>query len=201
MQLGQQFSIVFYIPIGTDYLTPTGPLSNAGLVSPEMQLADEQSVVRNINQYRLLAVSDNGTSGTSLASSSASQLAAFNGDTTTNNHDNIRVDFAKLVAEIYPSTAPPPTATETSEYLANLEMIDELDRRLMNGQLKKRYPIDPADDGVDGIDQNPRELILTSITYGGNDPFDGNNDLSHRQSRFEDALYLILSSPEYQVRK
>jgi len=23
MQLGQQFSIVFYIPIGTDYLTPT----------------------------------------------------------------------------------------------------------------------------------------------------------------------------------
>ena len=80
-------------------------------------------------------------------------------------------------------------------------MLDVLDRKLTNGMLKARYPIDASDDGPDGINQNPRELILTSVTFGRNFPWDGNNDESDRRDRLEDMLYLITSSPDFQIKK
>ncbi|MEM9080086.1 MAG: DUF1800 family protein [Verrucomicrobiota bacterium] len=180
---------------------PSGPIANAGLVAPEMQLANEQDLVRNINYERSLIVNSFGVNGASIASNGTAQTLAFNGDTSTTSHDNVRPDLVKITAEIYPATPPPPTANETSEYLANLQMLDALDRRLTYGNLKRLYPIDPSDDGTDGINQNPRELILSALTYGGNNPWDGNNDLNNRQDRVEDALYLLIASPEFQVRK
>ena len=181
--------------------SPTGPVSSAGLVAPEMQIVNEQDVVRNINYYENLVHGFNGTGGAALASATDAQTLAFNGDADTNLHDNNRLDFTLLVSELYPDEPPTPTATETSEYLANLQVLDILDRRLTAGLMKARYPIDPSNDGPDGINQNPRELILAAVTYGGNNPWDGNNDVNNRLNRIEDILYLITASPDYAVKK
>ncbi len=189
----------WYLP---DY-APSGPVSNAGLVAPEMQLANEQDVIRNINYFRQLFVNTNGVNGLPFGGSTVpSQRTAFNvTDNSSDTYDNYRLDFTKLVSELYPQTPPTPTGSETAEYLANLSMLDELDRRLTYGHLKERYPIDLADDGPDGINQNPRELILSAITYGGDDPYDGNSDYNNRLDRIEDVLYLLVASPDFQVRK
>ena len=181
--------------------SPTGPVSSAGLVAPEMQLVNEQDVIRNINYNENLVHTTNGTTGATLASDGAAQTAAFNGDVTTNLHDNNRLDLVLLTSEVYPDNPPNPTEIHTSEYLGNLAALDILDRRLTGGLLKERYPIDPTDDGADGINQNPRELILTAVTIGRNDPWDGNNDALQRQIRIEDMLYLIVASPDFQVKK
>ena len=189
----------WYLP---DY-APSGPLANSGLVSPEMQLVNEQDVIRNINYYRELFVNLTGVNGLPFGGANdPPQRTAFGvTDTSADRYDNYRLDFERLVAEVYPTTAPTPTGTQTTEFLANLAMLDELDRRLTYGNLKKRYPIDPSDDGPDGIFQNPRELILAAITFGGDDPYDGNNDQNNRQDRVEDALYLLVSGPDFQIRK
>ncbi|MGJ8725682.1 MAG: DUF1800 family protein [Roseibacillus sp.] len=189
----------WYLP---DY-APSGSVSNAGLVAPEMQLANEQDVIRNINYFRQLFVNSNGVFGLPFGGSiTPSQKTAFNvTDNSANSYHSTRLDFSKLVNELYPPTPPTPTGSETAEYLANLSMLDELDRRLNYGHFKERYPIDPADDGPDGIFQNPRELILSAVTYGGDNPYDGNNDYNNRLNRIQDVLYLIVASPEFQVRK
>ena len=51
------------------------------------------------------------------------------------------------------------------------------------------------------LTKTPRELILTAVTTGRNDPWDGNNDALQRQIRIEDMLYLIVASPDFQVKK
>ena len=180
--------------------TPSGPVANAGLVAPEMQLANEQDVIRNINYNENILHFDYGNGGIALASSGDIQATIF-GNPDTFRHHNHRVDLELLTTQIYPDTPPTPTAEHTSEFLANLEVLDILDKRLTNGILKARYPIDASDDGVDGINQNPRELIVHSVTFGGDNPWDGNNDIIHRQRRIEDMLYLIASSPDFQVKK
>jgi len=183
---------------------PSGPVANAGLVAPEMQLANEQDAVRNINYNENLVHFIFGNGAASLASSNDIQEEILSNGPDTDEffrHDNHRIDLELLAEEIYPDSPPASTADHNSEFLANLEVLDILDKRLTNGMLKARYPIDASDDGLDGINQNPRELILSAVTYGGNDPWDGNFDISHRQSRIEDMLYLIVSSPDFQVKK
>ena len=139
----------WYLP---DY-APNGPLSEQGLVAPEMQLANEQDMVRKINYLGALA-SGNTISMDSVASGGA-QTELFNGDSRARNYNKLRFDWEKLTEEVYPPTAPTPTATETSEYLANIQMLDALDQRLTAGNLKRRYPIDPSDDGADGASATP----------------------------------------------
>jgi len=180
---------------------PSGPVANAGLVAPEMQLANEQDVVRNINYNENIVHFIYGNGGSSLASSSDTQTAIFNGNSNTFRHDNHRVDLELLTSEIYPDSPPTPTTEHTSEFLANLEVLDILDKRLTNGILKARYSIDASDDGIDGANQNPRELIVHSVSFGGDNPWDGNNDAFHRQRRIEDMLYLLVASPDFQVKK
>lgn len=186
---------------------PSGPISSAGMVAPEIQLANEQDVARNINYLRNIVTSTNGISGSSLGGSGAAQIAAFNGDSGATSNENIRVDFAQLAAEVYPSSEPTPGPGETAELVANRMMVDELDRRLTYGFFKQRYPYDPLDDddpavnGMDDLLKNPRELIIDSLTYGSNSPYDGNNDDGDRINRVKDALYLLVASPEFQIRK
>jgi len=184
----------------SDY-APTGGVSNAGLVAPEMQLANEQDVIKNINFFFDLVQDSKGISGNNIASNSDAHVLAFNGDDTTTSHDNLRMDYNVMTDLYYPTVAPTPTATETSEYLANLELLNKLDLIFTYGTLAARYPIDASDDGVDGIAQNPREIILDAITHpGDNDPFDGDSDAEDRFFRIRDALYLIISSPDFQIR-
>lgn len=193
----------WYLP---DY-APSGPIADAGLVSPELQLANEPDVMRNLNYHQYLLRSSQGLYIDSLGGSSATQRLAFASDNAVNNNDNIRFDRERWAALLYPATAPTATPDRSSESLADEALLDELDRRLCYGFLKRKYPYDPSDDddpaiaGIDDLLKNPRELIIDSITEGHNDPFSGNNDDSDRQRKLIDALYLLSICPEFQVKK
>ena len=89
----------------------------------------------------------------------------------------------------------------TAESVADEAMLDALDMQLTNGLFKLKYPIDSSDDGVDGEGMNPREAILTHITNAFDDPFDGTNDDEDRRMKMEDAMYLLTTRAEFQVKK
>ncbi|MEM6543769.1 MAG: DUF1800 family protein [Pseudomonadota bacterium] len=95
----------------------------------------------------------------------------------------------------------------SSESIADEALLDELDLRLTNGLFKMRYPYDVSDNddpNVHGIDErlkNPREMIIDAITNAYGDPYNGSNDSSDRLNKFQDALYLLTFSPEYQIKK
>ena len=195
----------WYLP---DY-APGGPIAEAGLVSPEMQLANEPDVIRNINYFQSLARGSNGIYVNALGNSNDNQQLAFNavGNDAVKLNDNVRLDRPALTSAFYPATAPTPTGGRTSESLADEALVDELDRRLTCGFFKRRYPYDPSDDddpavpGVDDLLKNPRELIIDAITAAYGDPYNGSNDDSDRLNKLSDALYLLTFSPEFQIKK
>jgi len=196
----------WYLP---DY-SPGGPVSQAGLVAPEMQLANEPDIIRNINYFETITRTTNGISIDSLGGRSENQRRALGTDENDNsvdNNDRVRLDRVALTSAFYPSTAPSALPGRSVESTADEFLVDELDRRLTCGFFKRRYPYDLSDDddpgtpGIDDLLKNPREIIIDGITAGYNDPYDGSNDDSDRLGKLSDALYLLTFSPEYQIKK
>jgi uncharacterized protein (DUF1800 family) len=194
----------WYLP---DY-SPGGPIADAGLVAPELQIANEQDVIRNLNYYEDIARQTYGVATNPLGGSDTNQQTALSGGSEVNNNDRMRLDRAAMSQSFYPTTpnAPTPTATRTSESLADEILLDELDRRLTLGYFKIKYPYDSTDDddpgipGVDDLLKNPRELIIDAITAHGN-PFGGTNDDADRLNKLSDAIYLLTATPEFQIKK
>lgn len=188
---------------------PGGPVSEAGLVAPEMQITTEQTAVKHINYFSAALGIDQEISQEKLGQGARLQNAAFNysgpeNQNVTADHNRLRFNVGDLTDEIYPSSRPKKKDApdiKSAIAIANLEVLDELDRRLTYGNLKRRYPINPSDDGRDGIRQNPRELILTAMSFDLQDPWDGDDDGKERLRCVQTALYLLVSSPEFQVRK
>jgi uncharacterized protein (DUF1800 family) len=189
----------------SDY-SPGGAIAEAGLVSPELQLANEPDVIRNINYFEDVTRQNSGTPGDPLAGSNGNQRLALGvSNNSADSNDRIRLDRLGLGSSLYPVTAPTPVGGRNSESLADEILVDELDRRLTLGYLKRKYPYDPADDedpsGPAGNDflKNPRELIIDALSIYG-DPFNGTNDDIDRRNKLSDALYLLSLTPEFQIK-
>ncbi|MDP4643540.1 MAG: DUF1800 family protein [Opitutales bacterium] len=196
----------FYLP---DF-NPGGAIGAAGLVSPELQLANEQDIIRNINYFEQITLSESGQGGISLGNTSANQRLAYGViDNSTDSNDNTRLPLQAIADAFYPATAPDNSSdpSRSPESLADEAILDELDKRLTNGIFKIKYPYDPNDDddpsiaGVDDLLKNPRELIIDSITGAYGDPFNGSNDDADRRDKLENILFLITFTPEYQIKK
>ena len=192
----------FYLP---DY-SPNGPIGQADLVAPEMQLANESDIIRNINFLDGITRNEMGHDSSKLAVKASNQEKAFNSAKASDNHRS-RLPRRSLVDQFYPKNRPKAQNNRTSESLADEALVDELDKRLTNGLFKIRYPYDssdnddPAQSGADDLLKNPREIIIDMITDSYNDPYDGLEDQEDRLQKFSDALYLLTISPEYQIKK
>lgn len=212
-----------------------GLVKSAALVSPELQLATETDVINNINFFWTITWAwdtsrnnrNDGQSFNQLGGSFRNQREAFTGGATAtgdwDSHHRIRIDFQKWADEIY-SLPPfsgnniPGSGGRTGESLEDEALVDFLDRRLMAGQFKDKYPFDESDDedlARDGFSprdplhgdgdftndldgRNPREWIIHTLT----DTFgDGTSSEVNRMNKFRTALYLMTISPEYQVKK
>ena len=92
----------FYLP---DY-SPGGAITNAGLVAPEMQLATEPDIIRNINYFEDITRSNLGQSGDELGGSDANQVIAFGNVDDADNNDSPRIARQALADAFYPSTEP-----------------------------------------------------------------------------------------------
>ena len=193
----------YYLP---DY-TKGGAISNAGLVAPEMQLATEPDIIRNINYFQTIIYGSNGQAGRYLGEKENDQTTLFGNPASVANFDHLRLPLQALADAFYPATAPVAAGGRSSESLADEALLDALDKRLTNGLLKLRYPYDSADNddpavaGVDDLLKNPRELIIDTITDSYDDAHDGSSDSSDRLNKLKDALYLLTLTSEYQIRK
>lgn len=212
-----------------------GVVQSAALVSPELQIATETEVVNNINFFWTITWAwdgnrdrrADGQSFNRLGGTTQNQREAFNGGVNSGgdwdqNH-RIRIDFQKWADEIY-SLPPfsgnniPGSGGRSSESLEDEALVDFIDRRLMAGQFRQKYPFDVSDDedpSRDGFSprnplhgdgnlnndldgRNPREWIIHTLT----DSFgDGTSSAGNRMNKFRSALYLMTISPEYQVKK
>jgi hypothetical protein len=203
----------YYLP---DY-SPGGAVGNAGFVAPELQIANEPDIIRNINYFHNIIRHESGPGGNELGVTDSRQNVAFGfapTDTDASDHDQARLPFQQLIDVFYPETAPTPInagdplTDRTSASIADEALLDALDTRLTCGLLKMRYPYDRSDDddpnitGADDLLKNPRELIIDSTSdYFYGDPYDGNNDEQNRPDRLKTMLYLLTFSPEYQIKK
>lgn len=199
-----------------DY-APGGIISATGLVSPELQLANDSDIIRNINFFnstvRKWTTDPEGKRGLSveeLGNSDFVQSRMFGNSEGGNNADWVRVDLEEIARTLYPSTPPTEQARRSSESLADEALLDALDLRLTNGEFKEKYPYDASDnddpniEGVDDFLKNPREAIIDAIT-AWNDPYNPNDtpeeQLNDRRQKVGDAIYLLTLTPEYLVKK
>jgi len=92
----------YYLP---DY-SPGGVIGAAGLVAPEMQLATEPDIIRNINYFEDIIRSSLGAYGDELGGTNETQIAAFGGDIGAANNDVQRLARQSLADEFYPVVEP-----------------------------------------------------------------------------------------------
>ncbi|MEN8862392.1 MAG: DUF1800 family protein [Lentimonas sp.] len=93
----------FYLP---DY-NPGGVIAENGLVAPELQLANEQDMPRNINYFNSYIRSAVGPNETNLINQTTT---AFN-STGAGTHDRFRIPRQALADAFFPSTEPTPGIT------------------------------------------------------------------------------------------
>ncbi|MEM1223164.1 MAG: DUF1800 family protein [Verrucomicrobiota bacterium] len=176
----------FYLP---DF-SPAGPLADSGLFAPELQIATEPAVISNINFF------ENYIMSSGINASGIKGQNSVLGNPSSGGQEKIGIDIFRLANdELYPSVPPTAINGRSSISLADEMLVDALDDRLTNGMFRLKYPYDPNDST-----ENPREIIIDTLTQL-DDPFDGRRDSKHREEKLEDALYLFMVSPEFQVRK
>ncbi|MFC5049569.1 DUF1800 family protein [Rubritalea spongiae] len=101
----------YYLP---DY-SPSGVINNAELVSPEMQLANEPDIIRNINYFEDIIRSTYGPFGDELGGTDANQIAAFGGVAEAVNNDAQQLSRQALADAFYPATEPADALTTIAD--------------------------------------------------------------------------------------
>lgn len=189
--LGQPNVFNWFLP---DY-SPPGILSANGLVSPELQLANETSVVNATNFLYNGIYSAGGISTTiglpATATTNAQRI--FPGFVPLENLYMAVVDtnadgaFTSLDTSTFNNVAAISAACEA--------VLDRIDLLLCAGELKARYG---------GTAGKPRRIILdamVSIRSAGNSSNNGPNQKTYMQDRIKTGVWLVMSSPECVTQK
>ncbi|MCP4848800.1 MAG: hypothetical protein GY899_12735, partial [Verrucomicrobiaceae bacterium] len=189
----------YYLP----FYSPGGPVADAGMIAPEMQIATETAVIRNINYFWNITWNLNGaglnpvggnpgrnSDNTERKPNGYNQRLLYQDPTPDDNHesdtyDNARIRFVDWALSIIP------WGSNSSEQLRDITaLVDAIDLRLTGGSFAASYPYDTTDNedtSADGI--NPAKL-----TFGdGNLSNDG--ELRNPREIIIDALISMSYSP------
>ncbi|MEM8954586.1 MAG: DUF1800 family protein [Verrucomicrobiota bacterium] len=185
---------------------PGGLVASYGLFAPEFQIADENSVIQNVNYYWTLGWGTTGQSVNQLGGNNTNQIAAgYNtrlGNGTNYYDDNIILDYWTWMNKWnnYPDI---PANGLSNEQDKDLQLIEELDDLLNAGRMQAIYTFDPTDDVPAGnqgafphfANRNPLEVFVHVLTdsYG--------TSTNNVRDKIRLAFYLMLSSPEYLTQK
>jgi len=163
----------FYLPL----FSPGGPVADAGMVAPELQIATETTVIQNVNFFRPLNFFTTGQSTNSIGGNPGRNAAGMRkngnynqrllyGDATpddaheSDNYDNVRIALEDWALNVIP------WGTSSADRLDDVTaLIDAIDLRLTGGTFLASYDYDPSDNEdatADGI--NP-----SKTTYGDGD--------------------------------
>jgi uncharacterized protein (DUF1800 family) len=189
----------YYLP----FYSPGGPVANAGMVAPELQIATESSVIRNLNTFWTITWNLNGNSLNAIGGSPTRNAAGterkpntYNqrllyGDPTpddsheSDNYDNVRITLADWALNIIPWGTS--LANELTDITA---LIDAIDLRLTGGSFVVVYPYDTSnneDPSTDGI--NPGKLTF------GDGNFTNDAELKNPREIIIDALVSMSYNP------
>ena len=176
--------------------SPAGSLAENGINSPEMQIANETTVVKAINYHYVPIYTTTGQSPGSLPN------YAEVGYTSTS--DNLIMDFVPLQAlymavvdanqdGIFNNLDLATFNNAASIAVAVEQVVDRLDLLLCAGSLKARYGNAPG---------TPRKILLdavNSIRSGSNTSNTG--QATSMNDRIKAAIYLIIKCPDFVVQK
>lgn len=182
-----------------DY-APPGALSSNGLVSPELQIANENSTYTSTNFIYTLIFLNNGQNGEALP------LQTEPPSTYTAISDNLILSFAPLRA-LYMGVLDVNgdgsfTAADNGTFnnaaairAACAAVLDHVDLMLCNGALKARYGESPG---------TPRDIILTGtemLLRVNNSTNNAATQESVALNRMRHLLWLVATTPEAIVQK
>ncbi|MEM0897721.1 MAG: DUF1800 family protein [Verrucomicrobiota bacterium] len=174
----------FYLPT----YAPGGVISNSSLVAPEFQIFTETSAVQNLNYFYNFTW--NGTSTPTGQGLQTIPNQGFWG--YPNNADHNVPDRSRWIS-LYPTSGP--------EWERDKALVDALDDLLCAGYLQQTYSLEPADRTPSGgpvvadANQNPYEAIIDALTESYSTSSNGVRD------KVRLALYLMVTSPAYQIQK
>ncbi|MEX1048102.1 MAG: DUF1800 family protein [Akkermansiaceae bacterium] len=181
-----------------DY-APAGKLSANGLLSPELQIANENSTFTSTNYIYTLIYSGTGLNGVPLVN----QLEAPT--PYTSSSDNLIIPYATKLEALYLGVVDTngdgsftnldtTTFNNTTAITSACEaVLDYVDLMLCGGALKARYGDTPG---------KPRAIILSGAASVRSEANSNNaTQASVMRDRIEDILWLVSSSPEFVVQK
>jgi uncharacterized protein (DUF1800 family) len=181
--------------------SPSGPVSANGLVSPELQIANENSTFTSTNYLYTIIDTTTGQGGTALVNQTE------DGSPYTANSDNLIIPYATTLEPLYLAVMD----TNGDGLMTNLDtgafnnlgairnaceaVLDHVDLMLCGGALKARYGNTPG---------QPRAIILdaaVAVRSGSNNSNTAATQATSMRERIEDIVWLVASSPEFVVQK
>jgi hypothetical protein len=181
--------------------SPSGPLSANGLVSPELQISNENSTFTSINYHYTVIDNSIGQSVTALINQTEE------GSPYTGNSDNLIIPYATTLEPLYLAVMD----TNGDGLMTNLDtgafnnttairnaceaVLDHVDLMLCGGALKARYGTTPG---------QPRAIILdaaVSVRSSSDNTNNAGTQATSMRERIEDVLWLVATSPEFMVQK
>jgi uncharacterized protein (DUF1800 family) len=183
-----------------DY-SPSGTLSANGLVSPELQIANENSTFTSTNYIYNLIYGSTGQGGLPLVNQTDAPTIY------TASSDNLVIPYAAKLEALYLGVVDTNgdgsfTALDTTTFnnpaaitSACEAVLDHVDLMLCGGALKARYGSTPG---------KPRAIILAgaaSIKSSTNSSNNAATQAANMRDRIEDILWLVSSSPEFLAQK
>jgi uncharacterized protein (DUF1800 family) len=182
----------------TPDFSPSGSLPANGLVSPELQIANENTTFTSTNYLYSLIDNSTGQGGDRLIN----QLDA--GSVYNNDSDNLIIPYETTLEPLYLAVMDTNTdgTVDLNEYKNTAQLrgaceavLDRVDLLLCGGALKARYGNNAG---------QPRALILdaaVSVRSGSNTSNTLTTHVTTMRERIEDIVWLVVSSPEFIVQK
>lgn len=182
----------------TPDFSPSGSLPANGLVSPELQISNENTTFTATNYLYTLIDNTSGQSGNDVINQTAE------GSTYTTTSDNLIIPYDTTLEPLYLAVLNTNNDHEVdlNEYKNSAlirqaceAVLDRADLLLCGGALKARYGNTAG---------KPRALILDAAVSVRSSSNTSNTLTTHQSSmreRIEDILWLVVSSPECIVQK
>jgi uncharacterized protein (DUF1800 family) len=174
-----------------DYV-PGGAVAANGLVAPEMQLANESSVIAAINYLYTLVFGGTGQNGTALPGQ-----AVASDDNLILDFDPLRAIYLGVLDENSDGAfdaADAGTFNNPAKIAEAVEaVVDRIDLLLCAGSMKARYGADPG---------RPRQIILDAVNaIRSADNGNASQQANAMNDRIQNALYLVATSPDCLVSR
>ncbi|QTN32978.1 DUF1800 family protein [Akkermansiaceae bacterium] len=190
-----------------DYSTGNA-IADAGLVTPEFQIATEINTISHINRNHTLATSSSGESASSLPNFSITGYGnnadhlipdVTLGPAATQEREKAYMSVMDQDGDGFVTAAGDPLTFNKPAKIreACAALVDHLDLLLCAGTLK-------ADHGAAADQNNPRDIIINTLAAVSTNLDDNDNTTDQekvRHERYEQAAYLISNSPQSMIQR